>query len=147
MKDTNKNFLSTLKEIVSCCHDLHGELDGDKARFAENNLLQLNESNAKKEQLLNHVHDLITHLNFNMSISFLDNIEQHAAKLEVKEKYVALNMGEELKEIIGKCYQALTTNSAIVYSGMQDMKNLWDNLLENKQKADLLYNQKGSISK
>lgn len=132
LNNAENSLFLTLKQMVRRCQEMGQLLEDDKNHFTQNQFKLIQESNKKKADLITQLGVLANELNTHHPDGF-------AKKVEHQEVHSVI---EELKSEITKCYKQISLNSSIVFINLQQLKQIWDKLLESKPSE--LYNRSGN---
>lgn len=146
MNQHEQAYRSSIQEMLQCCRDIQLLLTEDKNIFSQQNLPSLEKSNQQKMELLTKIGALAEYI----KMQHLQNIAVDATS--GKEILPASSMSTEiqtllsdLKAEIALCYKSIMTNSTIVFTNLQQLKEVWDKLLSYNASSDCLYDDKGII--
>jgi hypothetical protein len=138
--ENNKDalILSSLNEMYNYCQEIHTLLKSDVDYFNKNSFELIAESNKKKTDIMTKLAVLTSHL----SMTYPDGLKQQIEKSTAQDEMTATidRLNAEVKE----CNNFITTNSQIVFSNLQTLKDIWDGLAAAK-KQNNVYDQTGSI--
>lgn len=140
-------FLSSLKQMVICCHDLQQLLDNDKSNFAQNQFSLIEESNKQKSVLIEQITALAHNINHalkNYTGSLLEKVTQAMENVDNSKQHEISEQLEALKTEISQCYKKIVINNSITLSGMQFLKDIWDRLLSIDKINDCTYDHLGN---
>lgn len=123
MLNNSENALfSTLKKMVKHCQEMRQLLEDDKQYFTQRQLKLIQESNKKKADVITQLSVLANELNAQHPEGFAKKVEQQDV----------LQVMDELKSEVTKCYKHIMVNSSIVFINLQQVKQIWDTLLASK---------------
>ncbi len=128
-----------LKEMLQCCQDIQEILKNDKDYFIKNDLASIEKSNIKKKELLEKLNFLSVNMNSRDQSKDLFERVASAAQQEVT------SLAEKLKIEIAACYKSIIINSTIVFSNLQQLKEIWDKLASYNSNNNCVYDGKGGI--
>ena len=133
----------SLKQMLELCQRIQTLLRDDRERFRKNDLPAIEESNKVKTELIGHLTAMINDSN--------DEIARYSTRLalddhlldknEVELKYVI----KELKAEASKCYEQIFVNSEVVFSNMQLLKNIWEEIIANRDDDSSVYDSGAEI--
>lgn len=130
MLSTSDNTLFlTLKQMVRCCQDIQALLEADKDHFIQNHLTLIEESNKKKSELIVKLDVLANELNGRHPDGLMKRIGQNKTDLTSAGHDELASVVEELKAEVNKCYKYISINSNIVFTNLQQLKEMWDKIV------------------
>lgn len=133
MDKSISSLMHLLKDMSIRCQDIRELLSLDKLYFSNNNLNGLEESNIKKVDAINQLSILAQELKSNVDIDKLTSPELQ-------------NSVANLKSEIAACYDLIVTNNDIVFTNMQQLKEIWDRVVQ-QTSTDTVYDHTGSTQK
>ena len=138
---TNKDqsVILVLNKMIQCCEKVRELLKSDKEYFAKNNFSTLTESNKNKMAILNQLNTLTN--------EFLEIKQTYVAEMNPADKTIVQTKLDYLKQEVLDCYKCISTNSSVVFTNLQQLKNVWDTVLAYKENNNNLYDGKGSVNK
>jgi len=135
-------LLTSLKEMLHCCKEIQLLLHKDKDCFSHHQLNLIDLSNQKKVELLNKLNILVNDLHTNEKASDLwSKIAKNHQEFIPVEDVELQQLMQELKSEILTCYKYIGVNSHIVFTNLQQLKEIWDKLLACK--SNDIYDNKG----
>lgn len=129
LRDQDNSLFLSLKQMVRCCQEMHQLMENDRSNFERNRLDLIDESNQQKNILISKLSVLVEELNSRYPDGLIKNYIQNANNLTSAAQHEILNVIDELKSEITKCYKYITINSNIVFFNLQQIKEIWDKLL------------------
>lgn len=123
--------VDSLKEMIQHCKNIQILLETDRNHFSNNDLKSLEESNVKKAELINQLNQLVT------------QVDTH----EIKSKTDIDSIINQLKTEVNQCYKLLAVNNNIVFTNMQQLKEIWDKLAVQQRTAESIYDHNGCTVK
>jgi predicted nucleic acid-binding Zn-ribbon protein len=150
--ENTASLVATLKQIIQYSKQLHLLLQQDRQFFAKDDIHKINESNQKKEELLNKISQLSAHLtkekgSTNSSHHLIALITEKAAQYPAAAQAELTALTKELENEIVHCYQHMATNNNVIYATMQHLKKFWDGVLAKKNDLECVYDHTGHTEK
>ena len=142
---------ASLKKMVMHCQDMQELLETDIDSFSKNDLASVGESNKRKAHIIGQLNASLSELNmirakYNAS-GFMDAIEKTVARSETKTKQEMQKTVNTLKKELTRCYKYLLMNNNIVFANMQQLKDIWDQLLDCSNDMSCVYDHMGNTKR
>jgi hypothetical protein len=137
--------------LLNYFQELEGVLSSDQVSFAANDTQQVELNNARKTTLLEKISE-ITQLVSNSQTSqptqsFMQQVELALSQMDQASQHEISKVLIEIKATMAECEKRIATNSNIVYSTLNHIKNIWDDLLTSKPGMECVYDSKGQTKK
>lgn len=140
---SHPSVLASLQEMLVFCQKIHDLLKLDGDYFAKDDFRQIEESNAKKMELLTELNEIVTKLSTIYPKGIIEQIKtQCAAHPEQSELRM---IAEQLHAEIKNCNKYIAINSSMVFNNLQMLKEIWDKLVMLKSE-NATYDLSGKIS-
>ena len=145
----SNSILSSFKEMIKCCQEIQTLLSNDLSHFSKNEYVSIEENNKKKFDLLNKLNSLAVEINTRHAdgspANFLEKLAQDPNYSTPTAQHEINHILQELKSEIEKCYKHVMTNSDVVFSNIQQLKYIWDQLLSKSDNH--VYDRIGNVAK
>lgn len=140
------SVIDAFKKIANHCHSMHDLLLKDKEHIIKNNIQLLEENNQRKAEVIEQINSLVTHISRNHPEGIWNSLQRNTSPESQKTEELQIIM-EDLSAWINECYQHINVNSNIVYSNLDKLKTVWDQILSFQSKNNCTYDQTGQIVK
>lgn len=130
-------LIKSLRHMTTQCEQVKALLANDREYFVKNDIVSLEQSNAKKIECLDHLRDLMDVASKNKLDAILQDESVNPVTQTKLKELIA-----ELKVQITDCYQFITLNTQLVFSNIKNMKTMLDRL--SKSKHATLYDRMGN---
>ena len=141
----------SLKKMVAQCQEMQKLLDHDIQSFSKNDLTTVAESNKRKTAIIGQLNAVMQEINFIRmkydASSVNDIIEKVTLRTDTKLREQMQGTLQTLKNELSKAYKSLLTNSNIVFTNMQQLKDIWDQLLLCSNEMSCVYDQSGNTKR
>lgn len=140
-----------IRLLLAHFQELEQILGSDHSAFAENNTQQIELNNARKSELLEHISRTIQTISGSPSHrstqSFMSHLEELQAQMDKKSQEEITNLLNGIRSTIQACERNIAVNSNIIYTTLNHIKQIWDDLLVSKPGMECVYDNKGQTQK
>lgn len=139
-------LIASVKQMVNYCQEVHHLLMNDENHFQKQDLSSLDQSNKKKEELLDKLNSLTSGFAQDGLMSqaggLLDNIEH--TDIDVNKKQELRQIIADLKAEISNCYEYVISNTHIISANLQFIQSIRQGLLSFTTEMESVYDNTGN---